>query len=81
MKGGVKFVLPSQKFDREMQIKCPIDDKSIDFVESIECHISRVQFKVEPFGGDVCPRFRKGIEDDYDMYESNLCFKGFMKCV
>jgi hypothetical protein len=35
-----------------------------------------VQSKVESFGGDVCPRSHRGIDDNIDRYESNLCFKG-----
>jgi hypothetical protein len=31
---------------------------------------------VESFGGDVGTRSRKDIDNDYDRYESNMCFKG-----
>jgi hypothetical protein len=42
MKSGLKFVLLGKKMDQETKIVCPIDDKSIDFVEGIECHINKV---------------------------------------
>ncbi len=41
----------------------------VDFVEGIECCINRVQFEVESFGRDACPRYHKAIEDNYDRYE------------
>jgi hypothetical protein len=76
LKAGLKFGLSGEKIDRKTQIEYPIDDKSIYFVKGIECCICKVQFEVQSLGGDVCPRFHKGVEDDYDRYECNLCFKG-----
>ncbi len=69
MKGGLKFVWLGEKIDQETQIEYPIDDKFVDFVEGIECCINKVQFEVESFGRDACPRYHKVVEDNYDRYE------------
>jgi hypothetical protein len=60
-------------------VKGPIDEESIDFVEGIQCHINKVQFEVEFFGGDGGPRFCIDFDKNYDRYEFNLCFKGLFK--
>ncbi len=56
-------------------MKGPIDEESIDFVEGVQCDISKVQFEMESFGGDGGLRFHRDFDKNYDRYESDLYFK------
>jgi hypothetical protein len=38
-----------------------------------------VQAKVESFGKDGGPRFRRNFDEYYNRYKSNLCFKGLFE--
>jgi hypothetical protein len=56
LKAMLKLFLSSKKIDHEMQIKGPIDEKSIDF-EGVQCCINKVQDEMESFGKDGNPMF------------------------
>jgi hypothetical protein len=75
--GGLKLFFLGEKIDRKTQIEGPIDDESIDFVKGIQCCINMVQFGMESFGKDACPRAYRDVDDDYDRYKCNLFFKGW----
>jgi hypothetical protein len=75
LKGGLKFGLQSVKIDWKTKIECPIDDESINFVKGIHVALAVCNLKCSPLAGML--RFHRVVEDDYDRYESNLCFERF----